>query len=152
MLIDKWTPYRELGGLHSEMNRLFNNANLARAKRPSRNSSAWNPPVDIWEKDTGVGLRMELAGIAKDDIDVNVEDGVLTVSGEKRFRSEGDAEDEKRSFRRVESSYGSFERQFVLPDRLDPSSIEASYKDGVLELSIARREESLPKKVDVTIQ
>jgi HSP20 family protein len=152
MLIDKWTPYHDLSNLQHEMNRRFGVRPIARRKAHGSHgdgkASSWRPAADVWEDENKVGLRVELAGLEKDDIDVNIEDGVLTVSGEKRLVEQ----DGSRSFRRVEAAYGSFTRQFVLPDNLDPSTIEAAYKNGVLDLSIARREESLPKKVDVTIQ
>lgn len=152
MLIDRWDRCHDLGSLRNEMSRFATGATPRRrqviAQRTPQGREPWAPATDIWDAGDEVGLRLELPGIEKDDIDVSVEDGVLTVSGEKRDPGKSEGE---RSYRRVESSFGAFARKFVLPENLDPSKVEASYANGVLTLSIQRREESLPKKVDVTI-
>ena len=106
----------------------------------------FTPPADVWETSEGYMVRLELAGVAREDIDVSVEKGVLSIKGEKKAPADGEL-----TLHRVESGHGEFVRSFALPDQADPDKIEASYKDGVLTLGIGYREASLPRKIDVTV-
>jgi HSP20 family protein len=104
------------------------------------------PPADVWETSEGYVVRLELAGVAREDIDVSVEKGVLSIKGDKKAAADGEL-----TLHRVESGHGAFTRSFALPDQANPDKIDASYKDGVLTLGIAYRETSLPRKIDVTV-
>ena len=150
MVIERWDPFRELSDLQSEVNRVFNGSTLRRryGQEPEATETCqWAPPVDIYEQGEHVLLRIELAGLEKEDIGVDVENGLLSIRGEKKSLTAQDGT----TFHRVESRYGKFCRSFTLPDSLDPNKIEAAYKNGVLTLTLARKQEALPKKVDVKI-
>jgi len=108
-------------------------------------SQAWAPAVDIFEKDHDLVIRAELPGVNKDDIDVGIEDGVLTLRGERKR----EAEVEDGSAYRLERVYGAFTRSFTLPTTVDASKIEAAYKDGVLQVTVPKLEAAKPKKVQI---
>ena len=105
----------------------------------------FSPRIDISENEKQFLIDVALPGVNKDDIDVNLENGRLTISGERKFESE----DKGKQYHRVESHYGSFTRTFQLPDNVDDNSISASYKDGILEISIDKSEEKLKKQIKV---
>lgn len=104
------------------------------------------PVVDIEETDGAFIVHAELPGVAKDDVQVNIENGVLTIKGEKKTRSE----DTKRH--RVECVYGSFLRSFTLPQDVDVEQVEAAYKNGILDLTIPKQEQAKPKQIEVKVQ
>jgi len=150
MVIERWNPFRELSELQHEVNRVFAGSPLNRryTQEPEATETyQWAPPVDILEQGGNVLLRVELPGLEKEDIHVDVENGQLSIRGDKKNAL---AQDDT-TYHRVESRYGTFCRTFTLPDSLDPDKIEAAYKNGVLTLRLARKQEALPKKVDVKI-
>ena len=106
---------------------------------------AWSPRVDISEADNAVLLTAELPGVAKDDVKVELKDGVLTISGEKK----SEHTDEKNGFYRSERVYGSFTRSFTVPETLDAEKIEAEYNNGVLRLTLPKRPEAAPRLINV---
>ena len=105
----------------------------------------WAPRVDISEEDTAVLLTAELPGVSKDDVKVELKDGVLTLSGEKK----SEHKEEKNGFYRSERVYGSFTRSFTVPETLDAEKIEAEYANGVLRLTLPKRPEAAPRLIDV---
>lgn len=105
----------------------------------------WSPAVEVIEKDNGYVFEFEVPGIEQKNLDISLEDGVLKVVGERTFEEN----DEKRL--RSERSYGKFTRSFRLPETADPSSVKANLKDGILRVSVSRREEAKPKKIEVQI-
>jgi len=107
--------------------------------------ASWSPSVDIYDKDGKLVVEAELPGIKKDDIQVNVDNGVLTIRGERKKEEEVKEDD----FYRVERSYGTFVRSFSLPSDVDADKIDASYQDGMLLLTIPRSEEAKPSKIKV---
>ncbi|MBD3391775.1 MAG: Hsp20 family protein [Chitinivibrionales bacterium] len=111
-------------------------------------STSW-PRVDITEDKNAYHLKADLPGMSKDDIKVNVENGVLSITGEKK---EEKKEHEKGRFYHYERSYGSFSRSFNLPEDTDPARIEASYNNGVLDLTLAKSEKAKPKAIDVKVK
>ena len=108
---------------------------------------AWAPAVDIYEKASDVVLKAELPGVDPKDVDIRIENNVLTLKGERKL--EGDVKRE--SYHRVERSYGSFTRSFTLPSTVDTSSVKADYKDGVLRITLPKREEAKPKQIQIHI-
>ncbi len=106
----------------------------------------WVPAVDIFESDESFVATADLPGLKKDDIDVSIEDNVLTVSGERKFEKGGD----EGTFRRVERSYGSFRRSFTLPRGVDPSKVGAKFEDGVLTLTLPKSEMAKSRKITVS--
>ena len=108
---------------------------------------AWAPKCDIFETDNEIVVKIELPDVKREDIKVSLENGLLTIRGERRFEEETKRE----SYHRVERSYGEFRRSFTLPDFADPGKVNAEYKDGILRVTVAKREEVKPKQIDVKV-
>jgi HSP20 family protein len=108
----------------------------------------WAPRVDIAETDKEFSIRAEIPEVKKEDVKVTVDNGVLSLRGERKQEKE----EKGKKFHRIERFYGSFTRSFTLPDNVDESKIEASYKDGMLYLTIPKTEETKPKAIDVKIK
>jgi HSP20 family protein len=109
-------------------------------------SGGWNPPVDVLEENEKIVVKVEVAGVDEKDLHVTFEDGLLTVSGERQFERKDD-----RNYHRIERTYGTFTRTFTLPRSVDAARIVADYKNGVLEISIPKKEESLPKQIQINV-
>ncbi|MDE0484948.1 MAG: Hsp20/alpha crystallin family protein [Candidatus Poribacteria bacterium] len=115
---------------------------------PGTQEYRWRPSADISETDDSFEVRAELPGVTKDDVHISVKDNLLTIKGEKRQEKTDDSKD----FHRVERSYGSFERKFTLPPKVEVDSIKAEFKDGVLTLSIPKPEEVKPKEIPIVAE
>ena len=145
MQLVKWNPMRDMLSLNSRADRLFNDFfNSSRGVNVTGNWG-WNPRVDIYEEEDAIVLKAELPGVEKDNIEVDVKDGVLTLKGERS----SDNEVKEDSYYRRERCFGSFERRFNLPENVDPDKISADYKDGVLKVGIPKPEEVKPKQITV---
>ena len=134
MAIVRWEPFRDLVSIQGRMNRIFDEA-FRGATRPSGEEEEWSlgswaPAVDIFEQDGNIVLKAELPGVDPKDVDVRVENNVLTLRGERKLESEV----QKDSYHRVERAYGSFSRSFTLPNAVDTEKIKADYRDGVLRV------------------
>ena len=143
-VLTRWDPFRELHGLQSRMNRLFEEQY---GSREEMTTGAFVPPVDIYEDQHGLQLKLEVPGIEEKDLDIKIENNVLTVSGERRFEKE----QKEVNFHRIERRYGSFTRSFTLPNTVDTEKISADYSSGVLNIHLAKREEAKPKQIKVSI-
>ena len=108
--------------------------------------SAWNPAVDVLEEKDRIFVKVEVPGVDEKDLKVTFEDGLLTVSGERQFERKED-----RNYHRIERAYGSFTRTFSLPRSVDASQIVADYRNGVLEISIPKKEEARPKQIAINV-
>ena len=139
-----WDPYREFRSLADRVNRAFVGTPARRDEEMSLGS--WLPPVDIAEDNDRLVLTAELPGFQKDEIDVQLEGGVLTLRGERKFEQEKDG----RNYHRVERSYGQFVRSFTLPNNVDRDSVKATFSNGLLELSLPKREEAKPRQIPVS--
>jgi HSP20 family protein len=140
MKLVRWEPFgREFASLANRLNQAFD--------MDRESFGGWHPPVDIYEDKDGVVLKAELPGMKKEDIDVRVENNVLTMNGQRK-REQEVKED---GYFRCERSYGSFSRSFSLPTTVDVKKINASYKDGVLTVSLPKLEEAKPKQIDVKV-
>jgi HSP20 family protein len=106
---------------------------------------AWAPAVDIYETDEKLVIKVELPGLKKEDIDIEVRDNTLTLKGERKFEKEIKRE----NYHRVERAYGSFQRSFTLPSTVKQEAIEASFKEGILEISLPKAEEAKPKQIKI---
>ena len=148
MPIVRWEPFRDLVTTQDRFNRLFNETFSRVFGDEGTSSKAWLPPVDIVENDNNVVLKAELPGINPNDIEVRVEDNTLYMKGERKF--EKDVKEE--NLHRVERSYGSFNRTFALPSSIDADKVQAEYKDGVLTLTMPKREEAKPKTIKINTQ
>lgn len=140
MAIIRWDPFREMSNLDDQFARLWRNVAEGRGRQES-----WLPAVDVFDQEDAVVLKAELAGMDPDDIDISVEDNVLTIKGERRFEEKLDEE----RYYRVERRFGSFQRSLALPQGVKPEDIAASYDDGILEVRVPKAEEEKPKKISV---
>jgi HSP20 family protein len=145
-LITRWDPYRELATLQDRMNRLFQET-AGSGETSLTNSGAFVPPVDVYENEHGLRLKLEVPGIDEKDLDVRIENNVLTVRGERKFEKE----EKEENFHRIERRYGSFVRSFSLPTTIDSEKVSADYKNGVLTLELGKKAEAKPKQIKVTI-
>ncbi len=145
MAIVRWEPFRDLLTTQDRFNRLLNDtfSNLFGSEQPAAKS--WAPPVDIVETDHALVVKAELPGIDLKDVEIRVEDGTLYLKGERKY--EQDVKEE--NYRRVERSYGTFMRSFTLPNSVNTDDAKAEYKDGVLTLTMAKREEAKPKTIKI---
>jgi len=144
-VLTRWDPFREFSTLQDRMNRLFRDSYGDREE--ALTTSTFAPPVDGYEDEHHVTLNIEVPGIEEKDIDVRVENNVLTVHGERKFEKEQKEE----NFRRVERQYGSFTRSFTLPNTVDTDNIQASYGKGVLKVQLAKKAEAKPKQIKVNV-
>jgi HSP20 family protein len=151
MAIVRWEPFRDLVSLQDRMNRLFDESFRGASRGVGEEDWAlggsWAPAVDIFEHEGNIVLKAELPGVDSKDVDVRVENNVLTLRGERKF----DSEVKKESYHRVERSYGAFSRSFTLPTVVDTDKIKAEFKEGVLRLTLPQREEAKPKQIAISV-
>jgi HSP20 family protein len=144
--IVRWEPFRELSSLQSEMNRLFNAAFEGQGNGPSTTARRWTPAMDLLETDEEFVLRADLPGLSESDVSIELEDNVLTLSGERRTEHE----DKREGFYRMERAFGSFSRSLTLPKGVDPEAVNASFDRGVLEVRIPKPEQRKPRKITIS--
>jgi HSP20 family protein len=146
-LLSRWDPSREFVTLQNRMNRLFRDSYGPEGRDESLTTTAFAPPVDVYEDEHGVTLKIEVPGIDEKDIDVRIENNTLTVHGERKFEKE----EKEENYRRVERQYGSFTRTFTLPNTVDQESVRADYDKGVLKITLAKKAEAKPKQIKVNV-
>jgi HSP20 family protein len=149
MALVRWEPVRELTSLQNEMNRLFNTF-FDTPTTGSGNGNTlrrWIPPMDLVETEDHFVLKADLPGLDESDVNIEVEDNILTVSGERK----AEHEDKREGYVRVERAYGSFRRSLTLPEGIDAEAVTASFEKGVLEVSIPKPEERKPRKVAIQV-
>jgi len=149
-LLTRWEPFRELFTMQdriNRMNRLFRESYSAEAPEEALTTTSFAPPVDIYEDEHNITLKMEVPGIDEKDIDVRIESNTLTVHGERKIEKE----EKEENFRRVERQYGSFTRSFTLPSSVDPGQVSAHYDRGVLRISLPKKAEAKPKQIKVNV-
>lgn len=143
MTMIKYDPFRELRSLQDEVNRLFSSSFSRGDNELMR--GAWSPNVDIFENKDQIVLEAELPGIKADDVDISIENNILTIHGERKFEKK----DEGDNFHRVERSYGSFTRSFTLPPTVSSENARAEFENGILRLTLAKREEAKPRRIEI---
>lgn len=145
-----WDPMRDLATIQEKMNQIFEDtfSRTRGGREEGLASGMWTPAVDIYETATSVVVKAELPGIPKDQVGVEVKDGLLTLRGERKYEKEVQEE----NFHRIERSYGSFQRSFSLPTSVDQEKISAAMKDGVLEVVLPKKEAARPKQINVTVK
>lgn len=145
----RWDPFKEMEDLQSRMAWLLGttSSRSPNADREALTITEWAPSVDITEDNQEYLVKADLPEVKKEDVKVTVEDGVLTISGERKF--EKDEKDKK--YHRIERAYGNFVRSFTLPDAADGSKVNAEFKDGVLRVRLPKSETTIPKAVEVRI-
>jgi len=146
-VIARWDPFREFSTLQDRMNRLFRESYGPEGRDESLTTSQFAPPVDVYEDEHNVVLKVEVPGIDEKDIDVRVENNVLTVHGERKVEKE----EKEENFRRVERQYGSFTRTFTLPSTVDAEKIQADYDKGILKIVLPKKAEAKPKSIKVNV-
>ena len=145
MAIIRWDPFRDMTTLRERMNRLFEDMAASRGEDKDLTTSSWAPAVDIYETENEVVLTAEIPGIEEKDIEIKVEDNMLTLRGERKFEKETKEE----NYHRIERAYGSFFRSFTLPAFVDQDEIEAEHENGVLKIRMPKRAELKPRKVKI---
>lgn len=145
MQLTRWDPFREMEDLFGRYSRALNLPR--RGSQEVLSSGDWAPRVDISETDKEFSIKAEIPEVKKEDVKVSVDNGVLSLRGERKQEKE----DKNKKFHRVERFYGSFTRSFTLPENVDETKIAASFKDGMLNLQIPKTEASKPKTIDVKI-
>jgi len=144
MALVRWDPLSDMTSLQNEVNRIFSRVGGGDVAE----RQAWMPSVDVVEAQDSIKLKVELAGMKPEDIKLEVDDNVLTVSGERRFEEE--VREDK--YYRIECRYGSFSRSIALPQNVATDEIDAAYENGVLEVTLPKVEEAKPKRIAVTIR
>ena len=141
----RWEPFRGVTTLQDQINRLFSET-FERTGEQS-NLSAWAPAVDIYETEHELVVKADLPDVDSKDLDIRVENNLLTIRGERKFEKKVNEE----NYLRVERSFGSFARSFTLANTVNPDAIKAEYQNGVLTLTIPKREEAKPKQIKVNV-
>jgi HSP20 family protein len=147
MAIVRWDPFRDVAALQDRINRIFSESFGTSREMNDEGSLDWRPPVDIYETADGFVLKVELAGVEKEDVSVEVKDNVLTLRGERLL----DPEIKDDQYYRKERTFGKFQRSFTLQDSITPEQVKASFKNGVLTISVPRPTEEKVKQVTVDI-
>jgi HSP20 family protein len=141
--VSTWSPFNRLASLHDELNRLFD------FSLPSRDSglfSGWSPSLDLHDEKDAFVVNVELPGMKKEDIGISLHDGTLSISGERKNEHETK---EGQSFR-SERYFGKFQRSVTLPASVDSKGVKASYKDGILTVTLPKAEEAKPRQIEVS--
>ena len=143
----RWEPLRQFLAMQDRMNRMNRLSYSPEGPEEALTTTTFAPPVDIYEDEHNITLKMEVPGIDEKDIDVHIENITLTVRGERKFEKE----EKEENFRRIERQYGSFTRVFTLPSSVDPGQVSANYDNGVLKIKLAKKAEVKPKQIKVSV-
>src|SRR5436190_10375866 len=150
-VLTRWDPFREFSTMQdrmNRMNRLFRESYSPEGPEEALTTTSFAPPVDIYEDEHNITLKIEVPGIDEKDIDVRIENNTLTVHGERKIEKE----EKEENFRRVERQYGSFTRSFTLPTSVDPAQVSAHCDKGVLKINLAKKAEAKPKQIKVNVR
>ena len=147
MTITRWETYRDVLALQNRMNSIFQDFSRNNGENEQVTAAGFVPPVDIYEDEHKLVLKLEIPGIRQEDLDVQMENNTLSVRGQRSFETEGKEE----NFHRVERRYGSFYRSFTVPNTIDAENIKADYDAGVLRLELQKRPETKPKQIKVSV-
>lgn len=143
-LVRRWDPFRDFRTFDRQIDRFFGNGSGWPDRAPTATSD-WSPAVDIFEDENEVVVHAELPGVDAKNVELHVENNVLTISGERHLEHE----DKKDHYHRVERAYGSFARSFSLPRLIDEDKIRAEYKDGVLQVHVPKHEKAKPRQIKI---
>lgn len=144
-----WDPFKELNELEHRLATIFGRAPVRKngGKEEAMTVAEWAPLVDITEDEKEYLIKAELPEVKKDDVKVSVQDGILTIAGERK----SEKEEKNKKFHRVEWAYGSFSRSFTLPEDADADKVAGDFKDGVLKVHVPKSEKAKPKKIEVKV-
>ena len=148
-VLTRWDPFKEMEDLQGRMARLFGTppARVGNGDKEAMAIAQWAPSVDIIEDDKEWLVKADLPEVKKEDVKVTVENGVLTITGERQFEKE----EKDKKYHRIERSYGNFLRSFALPDGADGLKVNAEFKDGLLRVHLPKSEKAKPKSVEVKV-
>jgi len=149
-VLTRWEPFREYSTMQNRinhMNRLFRESYSPEAPEEALTTTNFAPPVDIYEDEHNITLKIDVPGIDEKDIDVRIEGNTLTVHGERKIEKE----EKEENFRRVERQYGEFTRSFTLPSSVDTGQVNANYDNGVLMIALAKKAEAKAKQIHVNV-
>ena len=149
-LLNRWEPLREFSAMQdriNRMNRLFRESYSPEGPEEALTTTNYAPPVDIYEDEHNITLKIDVPGIDEKDIDVRIEGNTLTVHGERKIEKE----EKEENFRRVERQYGEFTRSFTLPSSVDTGQVNANYDNGVLKITLAKKADAKPKQIKVNV-
>ncbi len=150
MKLSLWDPWKEYSDLENRIRRVFEGkfVSIYPSEKEELETGAWSPTVDVIEQDGSYVVKADIPGVKKEDIDIDIKDRILTIRGEKKTQEKT----EKEGYVRVERSYGKFVRNFTLPENVVEDKIAAKCTDGVLELTLPKKEEEKPKKIAIDVQ
>jgi HSP20 family protein len=140
--------HRDFSTLQDRINRIFQESVNRGGSDEALTTSNFAPPVDVYEDEHNITLKIEVPGIDEKDINVSIENNTLTVRGERRFEKD----EKEENFQRIERMFGSFTRSFTLPNSVDPEQISAHYEKGVLKIRMSKRAEAKPKLIKVSVE
>jgi len=143
--LTRFEPFRDLANFQNQLNRMFQD--YSRGSDELLTSGTFVPPVDIYEDENSITLKVEVPGMQEKDLDIKLENNTLTVKGERTFEKE----EKEENFHRIERRYGSFARSFTLPNTVDPESVQATYENGILVIKLTKRAEAKPKQIKVNV-
>ena len=147
MSIVRWSPFRELEEIQSRLSRLFDERSTRGADEEARFFGDWAPAVDIHETDQEYLIKADLPEVKKEDVKVELVDGVLTLQGERKLEKE----EKGKKFHKIERAYGKFVRRFAVPTEVDPTKVLAEFKDGVLNVRLPKSAEAKPRAIEVKV-
>ena len=148
MSITRFDPFRHVSRLQDRMNRVFEDALGRTFEDADFFAGAWTPAVDILETANELVLRAELPGLKPEDVDIRIENNTLTLRGERK----SDSKDDKVNYQRRERIYGAFSRSFTLPSTVEQEKISAEFKEGILQVSLPKKEETKPKQITIKVK
>ncbi len=148
MTLIRWDPWKDLIALQERMNRLLEESFGRLRREEGLVSGAWSPAVDIYETENSLVVTAEIPGVSEKDIDVRIENNQLVIKGERKFEKETKEE----NYHRIERVYGNFYRSFSLPNTVDPDKVKAEYKNGVLKITLGKKEEVKPKQIKIEVE
>lgn len=144
-----WDPMRDLSSIQEKMNQLFEDTfSRTRGRDEALGKGMWTPAVDIFETEDAVVVKAEIPGVERDQIAVQIKDGILTLHGERKFEKEVKEE----NYHRIERAYGTFHRSFSLPSSVEQDKISAKFNEGVLEVTLPKKERAKPKQIKVDVK
>jgi len=145
--LTRWEPLRDLATLQNRLSRVVRESYSPEGPEEALTTTGFAPPVDVYEDEHSITLKLEVPGIDEKDIDVRIEGNTLTVHGERTIEKE----EKEENFRRIERQYGSFTRSFTLPGSVDPGQVNAHYDKGVLKITLDKKAEAKPKQIKVNV-
>lgn len=148
MNLVKWDPFKELEDVSNRLNRIFRRP-LARTESGNEMlaMAEWAPSADVTETDTAYLIKAEIPGVKKEDVKVTVQNGMLTMQGERKMEKE----EKGKKFHRIERSYGCFSRSFQVPEDADENSVKAEFKDGMLNITLPKSEKAKSKSINISV-